>query len=846
MKPLIPALLILALSLPVSAETPTKDAATTSAPATKAAEKDKCTEVLIKAAKDSFVIVEFWYKKDLSEPTTSEDRNWRTSEIYEDYIDKKRPEERTGVVLDKTGRILVVDDGLEDRFLDKIVVKDGKGGSFPAKRQRLLFNPPGIVLKVGAKAAAKLTPIVFTDVKDNGPNTKLFGARLYKADDQWRIATSPLQPSVTFTGADKDNTYYGYRSSGRYAHRSTNGNPVIIANADGEPVGVRLTSFMDLKQEECIWKGRDLLKGAKGMDWPALKQAEKICRKQLITSVHEIVIKLRQTGGGDYDSPYENRYGGASGQEITTFGIAISPTEILIPRNLTTKMALAMDKLYVKVSPRIRRRADFVGAYKGFGAFVIRLRKGRLPAHVKLSRHDLPRMLPFWAAHSRKRFGKTYVDLTTNRIFGKQRGYAGKYHWYAGSRIRSGSMLVNLKGELTGLYLHERIEHEEERRLQRSQRYSYSQPQNRIFMISELRKPLTNIKKYMNPKVMVKSKTAAKRRAWFGIEYVPMTKDLAEHFKVEQPTKDGRLGFLVNAVYPNSPAEKMGVKVGDIVLRLHRPGMTYPIDLSSRFARSGSDYYGMRSRWMRYTSDSGNGPPSPSWKSRKNILTRAMDTIGVGNTITIEYTRPVAKGQAKTIKLTYKIVLAPQDMESAPKWQNRKLGLTVKDVTYEVRYGLHLKKTDPGVIVAKVEEGSPMQVAKIWPGEIITRLDEVPLHSARQMRDLVAKAHKAGKKKVRLTILRLGKTRFADLAVGSYKPADDEGLDEKEEIAPLTAIVRDRQCDTVYDDRILILRLFEWASPDVEEKSAQRNAASGATAASDNTAAATSPIPAIT
>ena len=49
------------------------------------------------------------------------------------------------------------------------------------------------------------------------------------------------------------------------------------------------------------------------------------------------------------------------------------------------------------------------------------------------------------------------------------------------------------------------------------------------------------------------------------------------------------------------------------------------------------------------------------------------------------------------------------------------------------------------------------------------------------MRELVAAARQAGKDKVRLTVLRLGKTRFADLPVAAYDPRDDEGLDEGEE-----------------------------------------------------------------
>ena len=51
--------------------------------------------------------------------------------------------------------------------------------------------------------------------------------------------------------------------------------------------------------------------------------------------------------------------------------------------------------------------------------------------------------------------------------------------------------------------------------------------------------------------------------------------------------------------------------------------------------------------------------------------------------------------------------------------------------------------------------------------------------TAKGLCDFIAAAKKAGKDKVRLTILRLGKTRFADLTVKAYDAADDEGLDEE-------------------------------------------------------------------
>ena len=159
-----------------------------------------------------------------------------------------------------------------------------------------------------------------------------------------------------------------------------------------------------------------------------------------------------------------------------------------------------------------------------------------------------------------------------------------------------------------------------------------------------------------------------------------------------------------------------------------------------------------------------------------------LDAVGIGKTITIAYHRPDPNGEAagEGEVIRYKIAQAPPDVDSARKWKNRKLGLTVKNLTYEVRYALNLEDDAPGVLVAGVEPGSPMEIARIFPNELITRLDDAPLTGVEQMRDLVAQARQSGKKKVRLTILRIGKTRFADLAVDEYDPSKDEGLAEQQ------------------------------------------------------------------
>lgn len=731
---------------------------------------------LLEATRNSAVIVRTWFRKDVTESPSDVERNWRVRNIYGDFIDKKRPREDVGVVIAR-GRVLVNDDGIEPRFVDRIEIETIDGTKVPASRSKLLKDVTGMELTVDASHADKLTPLTFHKL-DNGVDTRLLESGLYRSDKDWRMRVSPLSPSVPFDRGQLDNAFYGYR--GRYGRYGGRGEPGIIADQDGNPLGCSVGTFFDLKQTECVWKG-EYLKKADALTMGELSKAEKAVHEKLTPAIHEVVLKFRAGEGGGYNR-YES-YGGGSGREVTAFGVAINDRDIVVPQPLDRETADQVDKMFLKHSPSKRTRLEFVGAFKDFTAFVLRLPEGKLPASVNLAKNDYPRMKPFWQGSIRRKFGKMYLDLATNRLMGKRRGYAGEYHWYPLRGLEAGEMLFDMDGKLIGMYLKERIENEEATELERGggSYYGDSVTETRIFTVTELRSALEKPDQAMDPNIRIKPRTQARRRAWLGVEYVPISKDLAEKFKVEKATKDGQVGYVINAIYPDSPAEKFGLQVGDILLRGQAKGMPYPFEF-----RTASDYgiggFGADQWWGGPRGDDGGlGPAEAIWSNRKNFLTQALDAIGVGKELKLWYVKRTGEKGGEVKSLTYTIAQAPKDLDSAQRWQNRKLGLTVKNLTYEVRHALGLEEDAPGVLVVKVESGSPTLVARIFPNEIITRMDDKPVDSPKDLRDRIAAAKKAGKEKVRLTILRLGKTRFADLQINEYDPADDEGLDEEDQ-----------------------------------------------------------------
>jgi hypothetical protein len=490
-----------------------------------------------------------------------------------------------------------------------------------------------------------------------------------------------------------------------------------------------------------------------------------------------MAMMMRQFGNSEGE-------GDVAGRELTFFGIAVSKTQLLIPAPLDRQTAAQIDRIWIKLDNQRRLAARFVGAFKEFGAFLVELTDGELPATIARASQPPARGMPFWTAVARKKFAHKYLELEYARLTGLERGYADGYYWRADTGLNDGMLLYTFDGELFGLMLHQRLEDEEQKRLAGAARRGYMNEGegSHVFLLKDLEEPLASPTAHLDREIVVKSRLAALRRPWLGVEFVTLDPKIAEQMKVSKLTRDGSLGLLVNAVYDGSPAGKAGLKVGDILLKLQVQGKDEPIELKLDSGEGDSSRFGGWGGWGEQDGEAQavagqEGPAERTWKNRDNYLTRLLDAIGTGKHVTVTYFSSDDPEQTRK-QAAFAIEQAPPDFSSARRWKNRKVGLTVKDLTYEVRTALSMKADDPGVVVAKVENGSPTSVARIWPNEIITHADGAPLAGAWQFQKAVAAAKAAGHDKVRLSILRLGKTRLCDLKIDAYDKADDEGMDE--------------------------------------------------------------------
>jgi len=161
-------------------------------------------------------------------------------------------------------------------------------------------------------------------------------------------------------------------------------------------------------------------------------------------------------------------------------------------------------------------------------------------------------------------------------------------------------------------------------------------------------------------------------RGWFGVSIQAITPELARQFQLK---KD--YGTLVADVVEGSPAEKAGVKRGDVIIEFDGKELNEPFQLRNMVAG-----------------------------------------IQPGETREIKIIR---EGEAMTLKVT--IGELPVETERTPTdYENALKGVEVQNLTPEIYRQLNLPAKMRGVVVTNIESDSPAE-ATLMPGDIIIEID---------------------------------------------------------------------------------------------------------------------------
>jgi serine protease Do len=217
----------------------------------------------------------------------------------------------------------------------------------------------------------------------------------------------------------------------------------------------------------------------------------------------------------------------------------------------------------------------------------------------------------------------------------------------------------------------------------------------------------------MAKSILADLKTKGKvTRGWLGISVQDITEDIAKNLNHKDKS-----GALVSDVFKGDPADKAGIKAGDIVTEINGKLINDTHDLLVIIAAM----------------HVGEQVSIKAWRDGKEMMFQVV----------------VAERKDKS------------DMVSANESKGY-FGIAAQEITAEISRQLRIAR-DAGVIVADVENGSPADEVGIQPQDIIIQVNKVKITSMKEYSKEIKKA--ADKKSVTLLVKRGKSTFFVSLSL---------------------------------------------------------------------------------
>ena len=195
-------------------------------------------------------------------------------------------------------------------------------------------------------------------------------------------------------------------------------------------------------------------------------------------------------------------------------------------------------------------------------------------------------------------------------------------------------------------------------------------------------------------------------RGWLGVSIQELTEELAQQFHVE-PGK----GVLIASVMDNSPAERGGLKAGDIILEF-------------------------------------DGTKVEQVRQLQRLVARTL----VGKEAVVKVLR-----DGKELSLRIKVGEMPAEEAVAATDEAERYGFAVQDLTPEILERLRLGDVE-GVLVAWVDEGGPAAKAGMRLRDVIAEVNREKVKNVREFNQVLKKTKRS--ESLLLLVVREGMSRF--------------------------------------------------------------------------------------
>ena len=190
--------------------------------------------------------------------------------------------------------------------------------------------------------------------------------------------------------------------------------------------------------------------------------------------------------------------------------------------------------------------------------------------------------------------------------------------------------------------------------------------------------------------------------AWLGVFTQPLGDDFAEYWNLP---KSG--GVIVSSVVPGAPAEAAGLQPGDVITSFNDVPIRAKLD--------------------------------------REVLgfTKLIRDAGAGKTVTLKWLRNGKPMDGKVL-----LVARPKSSRDAGQYKDELFGLTVREITQDLRIMSNLPEDVRGVIVWAVKSGSVAEIAGMRRGLIIMSLGDYQITSIDDFKAAIEKLSAARPKEI--------------------------------------------------------------------------------------------------
>ncbi len=213
------------------------------------------------------------------------------------------------------------------------------------------------------------------------------------------------------------------------------------------------------------------------------------------------------------------------------------------------------------------------------------------------------------------------------------------------------------------------------------------------------------------------------RRGWIGVRIQTVSDEIAESLGLKKAK-----GALVASITPDGPAEKAGLKPGDIILEFNGKGIKEMREVPRIVAETKID----------------SEVPMVLWRENKEVKTK----IKVAELEKAEEDGLLASGTQGAAQKGVEI---------------EKLGLAVNTLSDTLRQDFGVPRSVEGLIISEVDPASEAARKGLGEGDVIVEINQQPVKDPDNANDLVNRAAKNGRSSVLLLVNRGGEVQFVAL-----------------------------------------------------------------------------------